>query len=304
MDTIRHLDSLRCREHEATVELIGALIACAENEDHVAAGYASIWALLVERLRYSPAAASRRHAAVKIARRWPVALDMLREHRTSLTCLAKVAHLLRAEDFEDLLRAIDGASADEVDRVVVARRPRPKPRERVRRAVVKFESPRPAASSAAEVKTLFDGPDAPPARTPRSNPRTEERIQLSFSVTASDYDRFQRARAKASRKHGPGVSIEAIFVEMLAKYVDEATSSERRPKPPANRNRHIPAATRRTVFRRDDARCRFVGPDGHRCSATLDLQIDHVVPYARGGSHDATNLRLLCGKHNRWRSKE
>lgn len=41
--------------------------------------------------------------------------------------------------------------------------------------------------------------------------------------------------------------------------------------------------------------------DGHACiycSATDDLTIDHKVPEARGGTHDATNLQTACRKCN------
>ncbi|MCB9463418.1 MAG: HNH endonuclease [Candidatus Eisenbacteria bacterium] len=65
------------------------------------------------------------------------------------------------------------------------------------------------------------------------------------------------------------------------------------------RSRHVPAPVRDLVFERDDGRCTFVGPEGKRCAATRHLQIDHVVPYCRGGTHEPHNLRLLCGRHNR-----
>ena len=34
---------------------------------------------------------------------------------------------------------------------------------------------------------------------------------------------------------------------------------------PANESRHVPAAVRREVMRRDGGRCAFVAPDGRRC---------------------------------------
>ena len=294
MDTIRRLESLRRDEHEATVELITALVACAEKEEHVAAGHASIWALLVERLRYSPAAASRRNAAVKIAARHPVALEMLRSHRTSLTCLAKIAYLLPAEDFARVLEAIDGKSAEDVDRLLAARRPQRRPRERVKRTVVRIQS------SAAELKTSLGLEEPKPSKVP--TPPIEERVELRLSLSGADYERFQRARAKASRKHGPGVSIEATLCEMLNHYVDRVPRA-RETKPSTRRTRHVPNATRRAVFARDGHRCSFVSEDGTRCSVTHDLQVDHVERYAHGGSHDVENLRLLCGAHNRWRER-
>jgi 5-methylcytosine-specific restriction endonuclease McrA len=36
-----------------------------------------------------------------------------------------------------------------------------------------------------------------------------------------------------------------------------------------------------------------------RCDAERNLQIDHIVPYARGGDNSLENLRLLCARHNR-----
>ncbi|MCD6379703.1 HNH endonuclease, partial [bacterium] len=29
-----------------------------------------------------------------------------------------------------------------------------------------------------------------------------------------------------------------------------------------------------------------------------NLEIDHIVPYAKGGGNSLDNLRLLCAKHN------
>ena len=49
---------------------------------------------------------------------------------------------------------------------------------------------------------------------------------------------------------------------------------------------------------RDKGRCAFVGTNGRRCNKKDNLQIDHIVPYARGGANKIDNLRLLCEKHN------
>ena len=63
--------------------------------------------------------------------------------------------------------------------------------------------------------------------------------------------------------------------------------------------RHVPDDVRDEVFVRDDGQCTFVGPDGTRCQSKKGLQIDHINPYSVGGSHDVSNLRLLCGGHNK-----
>jgi 5-methylcytosine-specific restriction endonuclease McrA len=69
------------------------------------------------------------------------------------------------------------------------------------------------------------------------------------------------------------------------------------------RNRHVPASIRDKVFVRDNGQCTYVGKNGKRCGSTRSLQVDHVKPFARGGSTTLPNLRLLCGKHNRLEAK-
>ena len=51
--------------------------------------------------------------------------------------------------------------------------------------------------------------------------------------------------------------------------------------------RSIPKATRREVFARDNYRC-------VQCGATEELTIDHIFPFALGGSNAPENLQVLC----------
>lgn len=60
---------------------------------------------------------------------------------------------------------------------------------------------------------------------------------------------------------------------------------------------HLPAELLRRVYLRDRGRCqicqREVGP--------REWEADHVVPIARGGGNEITNLRVACRKCNRGR---
>lgn len=49
------------------------------------------------------------------------------------------------------------------------------------------------------------------------------------------------------------------------------------------------------IWARDEGRCR-------NCGATEELQFDHIIPLAKGGSHNADNLQVLCGPCNRAKS--
>ena len=57
----------------------------------------------------------------------------------------------------------------------------------------------------------------------------------------------------------------------------------------------IPRELRHEIFKRDGYRCR-------ECGATKDetsLEIDHIIPVARGGTNDINNLQTLCRECNR-----
>jgi hypothetical protein len=63
--------------------------------------------------------------------------------------------------------------------------------------------------------------------------------------------------------------------------------------------RRVPTPTAREVKRKSNFRCEYVSAKGIRCSQTAHLEVDHVRPYAFGGSSkDIENLRTLCRVHN------
>jgi 5-methylcytosine-specific restriction endonuclease McrA len=62
--------------------------------------------------------------------------------------------------------------------------------------------------------------------------------------------------------------------------------------------RHVPAAVRREVFLRDGGRCQWPTADGGICGSTHRVELDHIIPVARGGKSTVANLRVLCCAHN------
>ena len=61
------------------------------------------------------------------------------------------------------------------------------------------------------------------------------------------------------------------------------------------RSRHIPASVRVSVLHRDGYKCVFCG----RGAPKVQLEVDHIVPFSKGGSNDICNLQTLCFDCNR-----
>ncbi|MBV6624705.1 MAG: HNH endonuclease [Rivularia sp. (in: Bacteria)] len=57
----------------------------------------------------------------------------------------------------------------------------------------------------------------------------------------------------------------------------------------------IPTAVKKYVFERDKYQCQSCGKQKEEASLT----IDHIIPLARGGSNDISNLQILCFTCNR-----
>jgi holliday junction DNA helicase RuvB len=62
-----------------------------------------------------------------------------------------------------------------------------------------------------------------------------------------------------------------------------------------NGRQAIPSEVRREVWRRDEGKC-------VKCGSRENLEYDHIIPVAKGGSNTAHNIELLCENCNRSKS--
>ena len=139
-------------------------------------------------------------------------------------------------------------------------------------------------------------------REPHGSPRSGQRMQ----PTEGDADTASVGHrgASAAKWVVAGASLAAAGAHDTG--ADRSCTDDRLASaaatPRSGTRRAIPARVKREVWQRDGGECSFVDPDsGRRCGSRFLLEIDHVVPYAVGGTHDAGNLRVYCGAHHRYR---
>jgi hypothetical protein len=79
---------------------------------------------------------------------------------------------------------------------------------------------------------------------------------------------------------------------------DSVQQPEVEAEPLRRRGRYVPAALRRAVFERDEARCTYADALGRRCAETHRIELHHLRAFTRGGEHTEENLALRCHAHN------
>lgn len=267
-DVVAEVSRRAARERHATADLIRALIEFDRRRLYLAEGYSSLFAYCTSVLHYSEHGAFNRIEVARAAAKWPQLLACLEEGSLHLAGARLLAPHLTAENIEMALEAARHKSKREIEDV---------------------------AARLAH-RTLLVAVAA-------------EQYRLHLTISRATRDRLREVQALLSHQLPDG-NPAVIFdraLELLYQHLSReragATDRPRAPQPPKARSRHIPAAVKREVWKRDGGRCAFVGRQG-RCPERRFLEYHHVVPHAADGPPTASNIELRCRAHNVYEAEQ
>jgi len=151
-----------------------------------------------------------------------------------------------------------------------------------------------------------------PSPSLRVQPLTPTVTRIHVSVSPAFVTKLEDARLALSHSM-PGADAEAILSAgldlLLARdaknkaLVEKPRSTLADPEDTPD-SEHVPAAVEREVRKRDGGRCQWKVDSGGICGSQLRVQLDHIIPKARGGKSVLKNLRLLCAPHNKWAARQ
>jgi hypothetical protein len=312
-DLVAEVKRLLRNEHEATAQFVAYLGELDERRLYLAEGYRSMFQYCTDVLSTSEDETFFRIHAARVARQFPAVLGMLAAGSIHLTTVRLISSHLTAENATELLSAVAGKSKREVEHYVAARFPQVGPADSVRKlpapkSTVPASPPAPAPAPAIPSRDLTAAPELPvQARPPRPAvvaPVAAEQYKIAFTMNAATRAKLQKAQ-DLLRHAVPSGDLAVIFDRALTLLVADLERKKcaetDRPRPQresAGGSRHIPAAVRREVWRRDGGQCAFVGKNGRRCDSRALLEYHHVVPYAVGGQATVEGIELRCRAHN------
>src|ERR1700674_4034793 len=310
-DLDRRLADLVRRERHLAVQFVVELAGFAKRELYRELGYTSLFYYVVRQLGLSKSSAFRRSEAARLIARFPVIADRLAQGRLSIRALVELREVLTEENHAGVLTRAEGKSQEEAQLLAVEYRPKPVPRDVVR--VLPMPSappgasappgspgpPAPIAPSAPPAQSALPAPlgarDSVPAGTgvrplPHEvvKPLTPELRRLNVTVTADFIDELEQVRVALSHQCPDG-SFEQVVREAFKLVLERdrrRKSLTERPRPqsetPGENDRYVPAAVKRTVWKRDQGRCTWPMGDGQLCGATHRLEVDHHIEGALG----------------------
>ena len=314
-ELVRNLESAVARERGATVQLIALLAEMDVRRLFLEQGHSSLFVYCTKCLHLSEHAAYGRIEAARAARKFPSILDKLADGSITLTTICLLSNHLTEDNHERLLEAARHKTRRDVEVLVAALHPMPAISSTVRKLPqpktlslapreTKTEPPRP--SPEAKSTALSTGAPRAPLRLPTPpivRPLAPERYRVQFSIGPETHQKLRRLQ-DLLRHTLPSGDVAEIFdrgLTLLLKEVERqklaAVDRPRRPSAVNPTSRHVPAAAKREVWKRDQGRCAFVGTEG-RCEERGFLEFHHVIPFAEGGPTTAGNLQLRCRAHN------
>lgn len=279
-ELIAETKRLAAAERVATAALIRSLMELDARRLYLGEGCASLFTYCTEVLRLSEDAAYNRMEVTRAARRFPMILDLLEEGALTLTAARRLGPHLTEGNVQSLLDAARFTTKRELEELIATLNPMPDVEPRMMALLAQGEL----------------------------TPLAPERFAIQFTIGRETRDKLREVQ-DLLRHSIPNGDLADIFDRALTLLLKQArqrrfadTDAPRRGRPFVPDSRAVPSEVQRVVWKRDDSRCAFSGPNG-RCTETAFLQFHHKDPFAMGGEATADNIELRCAAHNRYEAE-
>lgn len=245
-ELLSRIPTLVSRERAATATLVAHLVELEARRLYLGQGCPSMFAYCVQVLHFSECQAYARIEGARVARRFPVVLEMLERGDVHLSAVGLLAPCLNEANHLELLTAARHKTKREVERLVAELRPRPTVPDAIRKlpeARAFQESPdRPRAEGSAPkaedgavgAMAFAEGPAAlsaelpaarPAARRPGVEPLGADRWKVQFTASSHVVEMLRVAQ-DLLRHQVPDGDLDRVFDRALSALVEQLSRSK------------------------------------------------------------------------------
>jgi hypothetical protein len=283
--------------------------------------YSSMHQFCVSALGMSEDSAEKRIRVARITREHPALFPAIADGRLHLSGVLLLAPVLTNVNAENLVHASSRKSCAQIREMLAMWFPKPEPAMQpvlpadAAASDASAASAEPASKRVEELSGLPDSLAIPaetrqrPASFARFTPVAPGRYAIEGRVDQALVEKLRRSQELMS--HGGKVCDLAQLLELAADLLLAHAEHKRfgattKPRKCTSdgEDGYITPEVKREVHDRDGGQCTFVSESGRRCEARGNIEFDHVQPVARGGTSEATNVRLLCRAHNQLRAEQ
>ncbi len=257
----KKLKSLTQAERRITAEIVDLIREADRRRLPLERGYPSLFAWLIKEFGYSHSAAYRRIQAARLQKDIPQLRQMLEDGSVNLSTLSQVQTAIR--NHEKISGPVTLAEkAEVIDRI----------------------TDKSSAEAEAVLAEIF------PTISPKESLRRNSNDNSTLTVMLDSETRGLLEKLKIKLAHvDPQASWGEVIKYALKKVTQPVAAA-------AVQSERSQAQIRREILARG---CEFRDPLTKRvCGSKFRLEVDHVVPRAKGGSDTEDNLRCLCRNHN------
>lgn len=309
-DLLAEVKRLAATERRATSALIRSLMELDARRLYLGEGCSSLFSYCTQVLHLAEGAAYNRIEAARAARRFPLVIDGLEDGSLTLTTVRLLSPHLTDRNVRDVVSSARYKSKRDIEILVASLSPKPTVPATIRKLPDSRQRPaetivRATSVAASEENGRLSLPDNRSTAGPLAMvvPLAPSQFKVQLTISNETHEKLRRVQALV-RHAIPTGDLATILDRALTLLLGDlekrrcaVTVAQRASRAPKEESRHIPAAVRREVWRRDDGRCAFVGRQG-RCTERGFLEFHHVRPFAAGGTATAMNIQLRCRAHN------
>lgn len=265
---LSEIKKLAARERVVSVEVLHHFKEIEKRRLFSDLGYGSMFEYAVKELGYSEPSASRRIQAARMLNELPFIEKKIADGSLNMTNISMAGQLFKNEEIENpeikkkILAQIENATKKECESELMKfRTHEPVPKERIQQVTTELHSLK--INICAETLGLLEEAKAVVAHNRLSQDQLLNRL-LKTSLPIWKNKKFKSNAKVTTLAASPSIG------------------------------RYIPAMIKKQVYDRDKGRC-------VKCRSTYKLEYDHIKPFAQGGTHTLSNLRLLCFSCNQRR---